>query len=146
MQSRDPGAPESWQFFFGIEIPGPKLSQHRDFDTNILFIFKTKCIANMVSSLNFFLLFYSWCSVCINNTYVCNRKNSQLHQRNTLSSNMLWLLLIFISYPVFFFGKIVRIKLFAWLIGEWEKWTWMPFVVCMKVRIDSAGHRTNKGQ
>jgi hypothetical protein len=33
-----------------------------------------------------------------------------------------------------FFGKKVRLKIIAWLIGKWEKWTWIPFFVYMKVR------------
>jgi hypothetical protein len=68
---------------------------------------------------------------------VNNRRNTQLHQRNTLSLSICYddcSMLIFISYPLFFFGQKARIKLFAWLIGEGKKWTWMLFVVYMKVR------------
>jgi hypothetical protein len=42
---------------FGIGIQGLKLSEHRDFGTNILFISYTKCIANLVLSLYFFFYF-----------------------------------------------------------------------------------------
>jgi hypothetical protein len=47
---------------------------------------------------------------------------------------MLSSLLIFILSSSIVFGKKVGMKLIAYLIGEWKKWTWMPFVVYMKVR------------
>jgi hypothetical protein len=45
-----PGIPKN----FGTRITGLKLTQHLDFGTNILFVSKTKFIANLVSSRNFF--------------------------------------------------------------------------------------------
>jgi hypothetical protein len=57
-----PDSKESWQFS-NTKIPGLKFLEHQNFGYNILFIFYTKCITNLVLSPYYFLfivLMLSW--------------------------------------------------------------------------------------
>jgi hypothetical protein len=114
---------------FWYRISGTKIAPAPRFRCQHFIHFFNKMYSQFGFVPLFFLLFYL-CSVCIK----LNRRNTQLNQRNTLSSNMLWWYLYIYFISSICFGKKVRINFFAWLTGKWEKWTWMPFVVYMKVR------------